>query len=74
MWLRILQTLLEVAEAEGVPPAVAAIAWIRAQPGITAPIASATSRAQLDELILAARHRLSPQSLARLNEAPSQGG
>ncbi|KRW93874.1 aldo/keto reductase [Paracoccus sp. MKU1] len=72
--MRILQTLLEVAEAEGVPPAVAAIAWIRAQPGITAPIASATSRAQLDELILAARHRLSPQSLARLNEAPSQGG
>lgn len=67
--LRILQKLIAVAEAEGISPAAAAIAWIRTQPAITAPIASATSMAQLDEIVLAARHELDPQSLSVLNHS-----
>ena len=38
-------------------PAQVAMAWLMARPGITAPIASATSLAQLDELVGAARLR-----------------
>ena len=40
-----------------------------AQPGITAPIASATSIAQLRELIAALTLELTPASCERLSEA-----
>ena len=47
-----------VASAHGATMAQVALAWLMAQPGVTAPIASATSVAQLDELMAAARLRL----------------
>ncbi len=40
-----------------------------ARPGVTAPIASATTPAQLDELIAATRLTLSPDAIAALNAA-----
>ncbi|HWW65390.1 MAG TPA: aldo/keto reductase [Sphingomonadaceae bacterium] len=46
-----------------------ALAWIAAQPGITAPIASATSVPQVEELLGATRLTLTPDHLASLDEA-----
>jgi aryl-alcohol dehydrogenase-like predicted oxidoreductase len=52
--LRILAALDAVAARHGATPAQVALAWQMAQPGIVAPIASATSVAQLQELLGAA--------------------
>jgi aryl-alcohol dehydrogenase-like predicted oxidoreductase len=43
-----------------------------AQPGIAAPIASATSLSQLDELFAATRLQLSSAQLEQLNKASQQ--
>jgi aryl-alcohol dehydrogenase-like predicted oxidoreductase len=48
-------------------PAQAAIAWVMAQDGITAPIVSATSLAQLDEILRAAELSLDKAALGRLD-------
>ena len=69
----LLDVLDAVASGLGASPAQVALAWIMARPGITAPIASATSVAQLDELLGAARLTLSPEAVARL-DAASAGG
>ena len=53
--LRILAALDEVAAGTGSTPARVAVAWLMAQPGITSPIASATSLEQLAELTAAAQ-------------------
>jgi aryl-alcohol dehydrogenase-like predicted oxidoreductase len=47
----------------------AAIAWLMAQPGITAPIASATSLPQLEELFAATRLQLDAAQLEQLDAA-----
>ena len=46
-----------------------ALAWIAAQPGLTAPIASATSVAQLEELLPAMSLTLSAEQIAKLDAA-----
>jgi aryl-alcohol dehydrogenase-like predicted oxidoreductase len=46
-----------------------AVAWLLARPSITAPIASATSGAQMKELADAARIRLDTDAVARLTRA-----
>lgn len=46
-----------------------ALAWVAAQPGVTAPIASATSVEQLDELMTSLDLRLSDEQLAALSAA-----
>ena len=46
-----------------------ALAWVVAQPGVAAPIASATSIAQLDLLVRGVRLTLSPDDLAALTAA-----
>ena len=56
-----------VAAETGATLAQIALAWLIAQPGVTAPIASATSAAQLDELLPAMDLTLSPDQLARLD-------
>jgi aryl-alcohol dehydrogenase-like predicted oxidoreductase len=66
---RILAALDEVAKVHGASPAQVALAWLMARPAVTAPIASATSRKQLDELIKAAHLALHPESVATLNKA-----
>lgn len=67
--LRILKALDEVSEDAGCTPAQAALAWQIAQPGITSPIVSATSLAQLDELVKAASLTLTHDQLAKLSQA-----
>jgi aryl-alcohol dehydrogenase-like predicted oxidoreductase len=65
----ILDALDEVAARHGARPAQVALAWIMAQPGVTAPIASATSPEQVGELAGAMRLALSPDDLAALGSA-----
>ncbi len=67
----VLAALDGVAEETGATQAQVALAWLMAQAGVTAPIASATSVKQLSELTPAMRLRLSEDQLARLNAAGS---
>ena len=66
---RVLAALDAVAQARGVTPAAIALAWQIARPGITAPIASATSPEQLGELARAAEVALTAQEMAALDAA-----
>ena len=66
---RILKALDEVAAETGANPTQVSIAWLIAQPLVTAPIASATSLAQLEDLMKAAQLNLDDKSLAKLNAA-----
>jgi aryl-alcohol dehydrogenase-like predicted oxidoreductase len=70
--LKILAALDEAARSTGSTPARVAIAWVMARPGITAPIASATSLAQVDELVQATRLVLDGQTLAQLDRASAE--
>ena len=63
---RVLAALDEVAAETGSSPAQVALAWLAAQPGVTAPIASATSVAQLDELLGVLTLELTPDQIERL--------
>ncbi|WP_218510700.1 aldo/keto reductase [Variovorax sp. dw_308] len=72
--LRILDALDAVAGPLGATPCQVAIAWQIARPGITAPIASATSIQQLDELVKAAQLKLAPEAIAALDAASSEAG
>jgi aryl-alcohol dehydrogenase-like predicted oxidoreductase len=65
----VVAALDEVAQATGSTPARVALAWLIAQPGITAPIASATSSNQLNDLAAAAELKLGRESIEKLNEA-----
>ena len=69
----LLGVLDAVAAEHDATPAQVALAWIMARPGVTAPIASATSTAQLDELVGAVTLRLSPDAVARLDAATAGG-
>jgi aryl-alcohol dehydrogenase-like predicted oxidoreductase len=66
---KILDALDAVAADVGAKPAEVALAWLAAQPAITAPIASATSLDQLKSLAAAARLTLPTEALATLGEA-----
>jgi aryl-alcohol dehydrogenase-like predicted oxidoreductase len=66
---KILRTLDEVAASHQSTPASVALAWLMARPGVTAPIASATSSAQLKTLIDAVRLELEPAALEALDRA-----
>ena len=66
---RILAALDEAAAALRATPAQVALAWQKAQPGITAPIASATTRVQLEELAGAMRLELPADVLSALDRA-----
>ncbi|NDL65378.1 aldo/keto reductase [Acerihabitans arboris] len=67
--IRILHTLDAVSEQHRVTPTQVALAWLLKRPGITAPIASATSVEQLDELVKALALRLSDEDYRQLDEA-----
>jgi len=67
--LRILRALDEVAQRYRVKPAHVALAWVTGRPGVTAPIASATSLAQLRELIAATQLSLDAESARVLDKA-----
>jgi aryl-alcohol dehydrogenase-like predicted oxidoreductase len=67
--LGILSALDAAAAALKATPAQVALAWQMARPGITAPIASATSVAQFEELAGAAALSLSDETIAALDAA-----
>ena len=67
--MRILEALDHVSEQYGITPGKAALAWLLAQPGITAPIASATSVAQVRDLTDAASVRLDGAAVEELTQA-----
>ena len=67
--MRILRALDTVAERHNALPAQIAIAWLIAKPIITAPIASATSRKQLDEIMKAPDIKLSSEDVVALDAA-----
>jgi aryl-alcohol dehydrogenase-like predicted oxidoreductase len=66
--LAILAEMDTIAEQTRATVTQIALAWMLAQPGITAPIVSATSLAQLDEILGATEVRLDPDSIERLNQ------
>jgi aryl-alcohol dehydrogenase-like predicted oxidoreductase len=63
---KLLVALDEVSRRLGAQPAEVALAWLLTRPGVTAPIASATSRAQVDSLVRSTALKLDAQSLASL--------
>jgi len=65
--LAMLAALDAVADTVGATPAQIALAWQIARPSITAPIASATTPAQLDDLVAAARLTLDTPSIAMID-------
>jgi len=68
---KILAALDKVAADYATTPASIALAWIMARPGITAPIASATSIKQLNELVKATAINLKSDAIDLLNSASS---
>ncbi|WP_286786575.1 MULTISPECIES: aldo/keto reductase [Pseudomonas] len=64
---RILSALDGIAEKHRATPAEVALAWLIATPGVTAPIASATRRSQLDSLVKAVSLKLDGEDMAILN-------
>lgn len=72
----ILAALDEVAREYKASPASVALAWLIAQPDITAPIASATNEKQLADLAKAAELKLDAVAIAKLTaaSAPTAAG
>ena len=66
---RILAALDAVAARHHATPGEVAVAWLLARPSVTAPIASATSLAQLEGLIRATTIRLDAAAIAELDRA-----
>ena len=67
--MRIIDTLAAVAEEQGAKSAEVALAWLIGREGVTAPIASATSVAQVESFARAAALSLSAEQVARLDGA-----
>ncbi|NEB75040.1 aldo/keto reductase [Streptomyces sp. SID14478] len=66
---KVLAALDEVAEAHGAEVATVALAWLAAQPTVTAPIASARTVEQLPALLAVAELELTDAEIARLTAA-----
>ncbi|HJU77113.1 MAG TPA: aldo/keto reductase [Sphingomicrobium sp.] len=69
---RVLAALDEIAGETGAALATISLAWLMAQPAVTAPIASATSLDQLEELTAAMQLNLTLDQIARLNAASAE--
>jgi aryl-alcohol dehydrogenase (NADP+) len=65
---RIVERVAQVAAGRGVPRAQVALAWVLANPAVTAPIVGATKLAHLDDAVAAAAITLSADELALLQE------
>jgi aryl-alcohol dehydrogenase-like predicted oxidoreductase len=66
---RILVALDEVGRRQSAQPAEVALAWLMQREGVTAPIASATSREQLASLVHAVQLHLTADDVATLDRA-----
>ena len=65
--LAVLDALDAVAAAHGATPAAVALAWLRAQPTVVAPLASASSVDQVADLLAAGRLELTGEEIAELS-------
>ena len=70
--MRVLAALDRIHAETGAPLAAIALAWTNAQPGVVASLASATSIAQLNELVEAMDLKLSAGQLRQLDEASAE--
>ena len=68
----VVETLDQVAKDVGSNPTQVSLAWLMAQPSITAPIASATSLEQLEDLIKATELKLSTEAIEKLDAASAK--
>lgn len=66
---RVLAALDAVAAAHGTSVTAVGLAWLRVQPGVVAPIASARSVDQLPDLLAGARLELADDEIAALSDA-----
>ena len=64
----VVDRLLEVAEARGVPSAQVALAWLLQRPGVTAPIVGATKLGHLEDALAAEQLTLTDEEVAALEE------
>lgn len=69
---QILDALAAVAREYHSKPACVALAWLLTRPSVTAPIVSATSPAQLNDLVEATKLKLGAQAIVQLDEASAQ--
>ncbi|MGH2890907.1 MAG: aldo/keto reductase [Solirubrobacteraceae bacterium] len=67
----VLEALDDVAGAHGTTVAAVSLAWLLAQPQVVAPIASARTTQQLEEILPAATLQLAPDELERLADVSS---
>ena len=65
----VLAAVEKVASKVGATAAQVALSWLVHRPGITAPIASATSVAQLEEILGAVELKLDDEATATLDKA-----
>ena len=70
--LRILAALDDVGRRYSASPASVALAWQIARPSITAPIASATTIDQLNELVAATQLKLDQATIEQLDTASGE--
>ncbi len=70
--LAVVDAVGRVAAARGASHATVALAWLLAKPGITAPLASARTPEQLDELFAATRLRLAADEVAILDKVSAR--
>ncbi|MCJ1707770.1 aldo/keto reductase [Microbacterium sp. VKM Ac-2923] len=67
--LALIDALEEVGDAHGASIATTALAWLRAQPTVAAPIASASKVEQVADLLASASLELTRDEIARLSDA-----
>jgi aryl-alcohol dehydrogenase-like predicted oxidoreductase len=65
--LALLDVIDRLAARHGATPTQVSLAWLIARPSVTAPIVSATSLAQLEDILKAVDLKLSPEDLAELD-------
>ena len=64
----VVEAVVAIADDLGVEPATVALAWVRQQPGVTAPIASVSSVDQLPAIMAAAEVKLTRAQVNRLTK------
>ena len=72
--LALLRSLDRVAARHDATPAQTAIAWLMSKPSVTAPIASATSLAQLSDILKSSELKLTREDMAELEREPNIEG
>lgn len=65
--LRVIDALQEIGDAHGASIAATSLAWLRAQPTVVAPIASARTVEQVHDLLAGARLELTAEEVAHLS-------